>query len=1494
MRILLFSVAGILVLLGILYALLRTSYVQTYLVKYITERIEKKAGVKIQVGGVDFYPMKSLVLNDVLLKDFKDDTLLYCRDLSVKMDSFSFIQRKFTVKKVLLEEAYFNLWVTREGQAKTNIEMFLDSLRREDNQGDKRKQADENVKGWLVNLEGISFRNSRFTYREDRQDTVDYGVNWTDIDCRELNVDVSGFDFKEDVSRLNVSGLSFVEKSGLRMEKLEGKLAVWENRMLITECRIMLERSNVDLVKLEYRWTPNRHDWRNFVTKMQQYYELGPSAVSFIDLAYFNGILRGIDNTVKCSGIVTGTIDRLEGRELYFELGEQSVFQGHFRSQGLPDVRKTHFDIHIHDAHLNPSDLGSVYLPWFDMNIPVPGPLYKLKHLDFERIDYSGVLDRFQVKAKSNTSALAGELNFSYSPCLSDSLHCSEMNGAFDFRQVDFRRLSGFPFVRNGVFRGIYNGRLEEGGNTIFNVKGKFPVLNLQKGQVRDLSLFLGWENGKTDVMAFFDNENARSNLVMRYDTGDSVDFISTKGYIEVTDLKKFGWELQGEGEAVQSEFDYVYAGKEKNNFSNLSLTDVSYVNSKGGFTLDSVTTEMAVREGYCSVNVKSDVADLFMDGHWKDFRLSKITEDLLGEYLPVFASRSPNKKRSVSDKGIDFKYGVDIKDANRILQVLYPQFGISEGSRIRSHFRSGEELVHLSVVADTIRYKDFRLIRSGLELKGNEERLWMLYTGDRMIYHDAYQLHNVRNELVALENRVDNKISWGNWGARTYSGELSAGVSFIPVGKNKYRTEVRIDPGVMILADSIWRVRRSDILIDGKEVDIRNFAVDRGDQYLLVKGKLSEDPDEKLSIDLYRFNLNELNRLFFNEQAPVFGHMTGNLTVQDYYSDRVLTSDVNIDEWGIGRDTLGSLHFRSYWDADNRNLILGAENRIDTAIPLKVAGLYVPATDSLNVKLQLAQVGVGRMESYFKEYLSEVSGGISGEMEITGTTLMPNISGFIYLDSIGLKVNLLNTNFSVSDSLHITNNRVLLKDLVVKDVAGHQAVLNGDYQFWEQKYDLNLKFANYLLLNTDFSQNEMIYGRVALSGLVELNNQDGIPKVAINARTENNSILYIPLTDNTTEQANNFLHFVNTERQIHRRQIVTNDEIPIDLNANLEVNDNLEVQVVFDPMVGDILKTSGNGDIKVAFDKDGHLSMFGEYRITKGNYLFTLRNLVNKKFVLTPGGTITWNGSPYDALLDINAVYSLKASVYELLADSGMGDVDTDAQQSTEKGKKVPVECILNLTDHLTNPMVKFNINFPTLESQTKSYIQSLFSSQDEVNKQMFSLLVLNKFYRTDNSTANFGEQAQNASLTTFMEMMSNQVSRLVSQFSENLDIGFSYHFGDRAVTPDEFEVALSTQLLNDRITLSANGNMDVGGNKSTVTNKSNNTNIAGDFDLEVKLNKQGTLKLKAYSHTDEKIIYNTTEMIQGVGISYQESFDTVKDLLRKYFGFLRSGKKE
>lgn len=1492
LRILLYVVTAGLLLLGVVYALLQLPYVQTNLVQYVTERIERATGVKVQVGGVDFRPVQSLVLSDILVKDFKNDTLLYCRNVRVQADSFSWRRRTFNVREVVLTGAEFHLWSDMEENV-TNVGIFLDSLMgrsagMQEEVGERKRRVAE--KGWWVGLRKISLRDSRFTYREKVYKPVDYGVNWTDVDCRELNAEVTELDGMNSPVRMRVSNLSLLEKSGLRINDITGDVQVSADNLLVTGGHIGLERSDVDLMRLEFQWTPGQHDWKYFTKRVQQYYELGPSSVSFVDLAYFNGILRGITNTVKCSGVVSNTIDRLEGRDLYFELGTGSVFQGSFKSLGLPDMKRAFFNIELGKAHFKPEDLASVYLPWFGMNIPVPSFLYRLPSLDFERVGFDGTLSDFIVQAESVTPDWQGDLSLIYGFCDEKVPECADMRGDFNWKTVNFGKLADVSWLQDGALNGSYEGWL--GDKISFRAKSKAERLRVGKSRIEGTELALMWEDGRLDVAVSVDDAAVRGEVAALLDAGDSVAFHTLMGQVQILDMDALGIGIKEGKECLEGAFEWVTVGEEGKMFRNLTLSEIKYATGEDSLELERVRVENLKEHGYGVMSVESEVLDLTLEGNYGDVQPLLFIKELVENYLPAYHSGGKPQMRLGRKYLERFNFGVvaDLKDADRILRVLYPALHVSGGARAVADFSNTDDRMHLNFTADTMAFGEIKLLEPRIVMTGDPNRLDMVTTSGRMLYGTDYQLCNVRNEMVLGNNRLDEHLSWCNWGEKTYSGMLSACAHFTPREGGEYATEIQIQPGTIIAEDSVWTINPSSVLVEGKEWVVNNFSLVGECGTLKVDGRISEDTRATLNVGLENFDLTHLTRLVSNRNLNLFGTVTGMLTFQDYYQNLLLLSDVQVDAWGINRDTLGMLKMLSYWDAESRSLMLNAENREGEEVSMAVSGSYKPDSDTLNLRMNMQELELERFGSYFSDVVSEVKGGLSGNLEIRGTTKEPEISGMIVLDSIWSKVNELNTRYWVHAHIPVDKNRLILDNFTLHDVRDDKAVMNGEYRLLENRYKVNVLLENLRVLNTKAVDNELFYGLVNLSGLAELHNEDGMMNVTVNARTEPGSHLYVPMTAEGLEQANNCLRFVHTGRMdVSRRQerLYTSD---INLNANLEVNDNLEVQVIFDPTVGDVLKTVGSGNIKVGFDRDGSLSMFGEYGIMKGDYLFTLSDLVNKRFVLTPGGTITWSGSPYDAMLNLNAVYNLKASISDLLPVEITEPEGPDGEEKvTESGRKVPVECILNMTDNLSNPTVKFDINFPTLASQNRGYIQSVLSTQDEINKQMVSLLVLNRFYRTDN-TNDYQTQAQTLGVGTVTEMMSNQLSNWLSQISQNVDIGVTYRMGDpdKEVSSDEIELALSTQFLNDRVTISANGNVDVGNTRNT----DKKTNIAGDFDLEVKLNKQGTLKMKAYSHTNEKVLYNNTEMIQGVGVSYQESFDTFRELLRKYFGFLKRKK--
>ncbi len=324
-------------------------------------------------------------------------------------------------------------------------------------------------------------------------------------------------------------------------------------------------------------------------------------------------------------------------------------------------------------------------------------------------------------------------------------------------------------------------------------------------------------------------------------------------------------------------------------------------------------------------------------------------------------------------------------------------------------------------------------------------------------------------------------------------------------------------------------------------------------------------------------------------------------------------------------------------------------------------------------------------------------------------------------------------------------------------------------------------------------------------------------------------------------------------------------------MDLDLTATPDARIQMLFNSSIGDAITAQGAGNLRFIYDKEGDFYIYGTYVIDKGDYMFVLQNVINRKFKIEQGGTVTWDGDLYSAIVDINAVYSLKTSVADLLPYTNQ----------SESSRRIPVECTINLSQKLFNPTVKFSIAFPTLDEQTKDELQQFLSTQDDINRQMLSLMVMGQFYTPEYLRGRQEYQSSTGNIVgaTTSDILSNALSNWLSQISNNFDIGFKYRPGDQ-VNTNQMEVALSTQIFNNRVTL--NGNV---GNNSNVQSNTLNP-VVGEIEVYVKLNKSGKLQLKAYNRPNDDLIYDTSLYKQGLGLTFKEEFNSLSDL----FNFFKS----
>jgi hypothetical protein len=326
-----------------------------------------------------------------------------------------------------------------------------------------------------------------------------------------------------------------------------------------------------------------------------------------------------------------------------------------------------------------------------------------------------------------------------------------------------------------------------------------------------------------------------------------------------------------------------------------------------------------------------------------------------------------------------------------------------------------------------------------------------------------------------------------------------------------------------------------------------------------------------------------------------------------------------------------------------------------------------------------------------------------------------------------------------------------------------------------------------------------------------------------------------------------------------------------LELNFDLDVTPEAEVQLLIDPKAGDVIRGRGEGKLNISLNRNAEFKIFGDYVIDQGDYLFTLQNILNKRFDVESGGRVSFNGNVENAEIDLTARYkNLRTSLYPILYP-----ILQDEKYKT----RIPVEPQLILSGKLFNPVVGFNIYLPNADEETRTYLRNAITTQEELSKQFLYLLVMNSFYSDPSQSSYASSLASSAGGTSAMavtttEMLSNQLSNWLSQISNDFDVGFNYRPGNKDINTQELQVALSTQLLNDRVTI--NGSFDVRGENSTE-----GTPLSGDFDVEYKITEK--IRFKAFNRYNNPYTGRGAPYTQGLGIFFKQDFDRLQDIFRK-----------
>ncbi|MDP4680671.1 MAG: translocation/assembly module TamB, partial [Cyclobacteriaceae bacterium] len=654
----------------------------------------------------------------------------------------------------------------------------------------------------------------------------------------------------------------------------------------------------------------------------------------------------------------------------------------------------------------------------------------------------------------------------------------------------------------------------------------------------------------------------------------------------------------------------------------------------------------------------------------------------------------------------------------------------------------------------------------------------------------------------------------------------------------------------------------------------------------------------DQLQTDIRNFNVNTLNSVL---PIDISGIINGNIDINKLENDILIESNLRGSSFYIEDFLVGDIDCLSDWENDRDRLFMELTvNRTGKRI-IDINGYLYPRNDQnqLQMTADFDSANLNIIQPFIVKNFTNLSGLATGNFDITGNISSPilnnsrNQNGEIIEGKItngNITINYTNTSYSFSGGINFEENQIGVKNLKLIDRQNNTASFNGGIfhdGFRNFVLDISGEYNNFQMLNTGPKDNKLYYGTAYATGDLSILGGINNLTVSAHAKTARGTKISIPIgeiSEYNIEQKD-YISFVNLSLPENTKRLteVVKEEIDLKglkLDFDIEVTNDAYTELIFDVRAGDIIRGRGNGNIELLINPDGDFNMFGDLQIESGGYNFTLYNIINKEFDIQKGSSISWYGDPYGAKLNITAQYRQLASLTPIL------NIDNSTSASPELRKKYPSIVDLFLKGNLLSPEISFDINiedYPNnitveggsipLDTQISAFKTRLLANEQELKRQVFSLVILRKFSPENSFSVN--SQTIGNSLSEFV---SNQLSYWATQVDENLEVDVNLA-GLNQDAFNTFQLRLSYSFLDGRLKVTRGGNLYDNNNKADISS------IIGDWTVEYLLTQDGRLRAKMYSRSNlsssinRSLGENNTET--GFSLQYVRSFDELKHIL-------------
>ncbi|PKP05350.1 MAG: hypothetical protein CVU11_00145 [Bacteroidetes bacterium HGW-Bacteroidetes-6] len=1464
-RILLIAYVVIFCIPAALFALLRTPFVQLFIANQLASYFSSELHTKVEIGSVDIRFPLDITLSDVYVEDLHRNPLISAHEITIAPDNLDFSFSSLDFEKVLVSEANFRL-MKYEGEEKPNIDFIISYFT-----APPKEKTTQTKSSPSMHVNVFELRNCSFMYQDQNRDTADASnINFNNIFLTNLNLLAENMVQTDSLTCANLKHVAFSDRSGFSLFHLSSQVSMTNKKIDAKNLQLLANNSSLDLdLSFNYDSIP---DFNDFLNKVSLDANFRKSKVGFADIARFVPALKGMNSTIVLTGHANGTIANLSATNMKVESGKRTHLFFNLSMKGLPDFNNTDIHFDLINGNVQIADLELFTLPGGE-KLNLGSSLGSLNTASLTA-NFDGTIEDFSANVVAKTNS-----GFAKADVISHGAFPNPVySGNVIVENFDLQ-----PFAGTDIPLGSITASVKFTGNgaskTNYFVEGKADIASIGYKNYNYSSIQI---NGKTKPGSFegrllINDPNAALDFNGMIDFSDSLPVFDFIAQIENINLNPLHFNRNDSISGLSGIIDISIKGNKPDNMlGRISLNNFEYFEGEHDIYLSSLQLKLDKTDSVNKkIDLKSDLVNGSIEGQFTFSEIDKALQSYLSNYIPSFYAADSTVKELARQS---FTFNFNIKDVQPALDIFAPGLVVSPNSIARGNFNLADNYLKTEIASNFIKSGNITSVNPVLIAETFNNNIYLTAQCDRLVYNDSLELGNVVANTVTFNDNSSFSLYWKNENSsKAYSGDLSGDVLF----RRGMPLMVTFNESDLVLNDSLYHIAPSGkVEVDTDYIRISEFAIFSNAQKLVIDGRISKDPYDLVQISFDNVLLDDFDDLTRSASIDLDGTVDGYILLSNLYDVPDYRADIQIGKLSLNKNFVGDAHIKSSWDQNRQAVYSEAAiiytGNVGSNVPLDIKGFFNPR-DPINMfdlTVTLDRFNLKLIQPYLKSFSSRIDGSCDGKIAVKGNIDNPDVRGTVTFRRTNILVDYLNMYYSFANTLQINNSEISMRNTTFFDSHGNPAT--GDLvvthnHFKDFYFDISLMPEKMQFLNTTARDNDYFYGTAYASGLVKIFGPPDNISIEVAATTDPGSILYIPITSAGEVYENDFISFVSSPSDTGKTvSDIKVGDTGINLVFDLDVTSDAEVQIVFDPKIGDVMKGSGQGRIRMTIDRSGEFLMFGNLEIEKGDYLFTLENVINKHFLVDPGGIIRWNGDPYEGEMDLVARYNIKTSLYELVSVADPSEIYK---------KKVPVSCLMHLTGNLLSPDIGFDLDLPGSDENTKNLVHTIIGNAEEMNRQVFALLILNSFIPAERSS--FNSPISQGVGATSSELITSQFSNWLSQISKDFDIGFSYSQGNE-VSTSQVEVALSTQIFNDRIELESN--VAVGGNQVGTPENQQASSIVGDVSIEYKITPDGKFRVKAFNRSNTvDIVTNNAPYTQGVAFFYRRDFDRFGELWRR-----------